>query len=89
MPYLMACSIGLTIASAGCSAGDSLQPNQVIVPLDGIPSDVNEARPIAEAQCVRRGGHARFVTVVDNALGEHGADNPEPPAAVFACDPAR
>jgi hypothetical protein len=51
--------------------------------------DVDSARPIAQAECNRRNGQARFLTVVGTASGAPGYDNPELPSAVFACDHGR
>lgn len=64
------------------------QSDQVIVRLIGV--DVDGARQIAQAECTRRSsGQARFLTVVGNASGAAAYDNPQPPDAVFVCDPAR
>jgi hypothetical protein len=72
------------LAGGGCS-GSLTQSDQVIVRLIGV--DVDGARPIAQAECTRRGaGQARFVTAVGNASGARGYDNPDPPDAVFTCE---
>jgi hypothetical protein len=74
----------LLAAVGGCSGGSITQSDQVIVRLIGV--DVDSARRIAQAECNRSNGQARFLTVVGSASGAPGYDNPEPPSAVFACD---
>jgi len=78
----------LLAALVGCRNGSLTQSHQVIVRLIGL--DVERATEIAQVECTRRGdGRARFLTVVGNASGASAYDNPQPPDAVFVCDPTR
>ena len=82
---LAACAT-LLLAIAGCTGGSVTQSDQVIVRLIGV--NVEGAQEIAQVECDRRSARARFLTVVGNAAGASAYDNPEPPDAVFVCDPA-
>ena len=83
---LAAALLALPLALGACgSLGTS---NQVIVHLDENPNDLVAAQRVADAECRRRGGRARFVIKVYNYAGPRDSAEPQPPDAVFACDPA-
>jgi len=81
--------LGLAGLLAGCAGGPLGYQNQVIVHLDGNPSDVAGAQVVADAECGRRGGSARFLTVVTDSAGMDETENFRSPDAVFVCDPRR
>jgi hypothetical protein len=74
-------------ACAGGGLGGLSTANQVIVHLDQNPNDLAAAQRVADAQCGRTGGRARFLARISNDGGSHDVRDPQPPDAVFACDP--
>jgi len=86
LPSLGTSLVFLAAVLSGCSAvGTS---NQVVVHLEEGGSDLGAAQRVADEECRRRGGRARFVLIVQNTTGSRDTFNPLPPDAVFACDPA-
>ncbi len=83
---LAAVVLALPVVLGGCGSLGS--GNQVIVHLDENPNDLEAAQRVADAECRRRGGRARFVLKVYNYSGNRDGGMPLDPDAIFACDPA-
>jgi hypothetical protein len=74
---------------AACSGG-GLAGNQVVVHVED-NRDIAGATAVAQQTCARRGGNARMIAFVSSNRGGGRFDSPDPqpPDAVFQCDPAR
>jgi hypothetical protein len=72
---------------AGCAGSSLGTSNQVVVHLDSDPNDLAAAQRVADAECHRRGGTARFLAKISNDNGPRENDDPSPPDAFFICDP--
>jgi hypothetical protein len=75
------------LSLAGCTGSPLGTSNQVVVHLDADPNDIAAAQRVADAECHRRGGTARFIAKLANDNGPREFDDPSPPDAFFACDP--
>ena len=85
---LSACLMGTAAMLAACASnGAPGLSNQVIVHLDENPNDLVAAERVADAQCRRQGGRARFLLRIYTHAGPRDSSSPLPPDAVFACDP--
>jgi hypothetical protein len=80
-------SVG-TLAACG---GGGLAGNQVVVHVED-NRDIAGATAVAQQTCARRGGNARMIAFISPDTGGGGQfhnRDPQPPDAVFQCDPAR
>ena len=87
---LMLAAAGM-LGLAGCAGGAGGgfgSSSQVVVNMDGDPSDIVGATAVAERECAGRGARARFILLQPTSSGSsQGGFTLRPPAAIFACDP--
>jgi hypothetical protein len=80
-------ALGSVAMLAACSGRGS---SQVVVHVED-NRDIAGATAVAQQSCALRGGQARLIAVISPNSGGgpfHNRD-PQPPDAVFECDPAR
>jgi hypothetical protein len=83
-------ALGSVGTLTACSGG-GLAGNQVVVHVED-NRDLAAATVVAQQSCTSRGGgRARMIAFVSPDSGSHrfSGGDPQPPDAVFQCDPAR
>jgi hypothetical protein len=84
-------AVGSVGTLAACSGG-GLAGNQVVVHVED-NRDIAGATAVAQQTCAHRGGgQARMIAFVSANRGGGGrfdSPDPQPPDAIFQCDPAR